>query len=194
MPQYRELLHGKYHCHSAKARMDENYLLMSYGAAKVVAEAFATDRVPWNPALTFALSLGNIVPLLQRAINLHVFDDGERFCWPGAANTPAALPCRNAWMGALKKLRNPALSGAFCDQFMWSHWVKQADDFYTIFELQTNTTNTTTMLPQPLKARPANPSVRMKHVLDLADSNVCGAWRGFEDGIPFYVKPHAVVG
>ena len=81
MPQYTELLHGKYHCHSAKARMDENYLLMSYGAAKVVAEAFATDRVPWNPALTFALSLGNIVPLLQRAINLHVFDDGERFCW-----------------------------------------------------------------------------------------------------------------
>ena len=77
---------------------------------------------------------------------------------------------------------------------MWSHWVKQADDFYSIFEYQTNTSNTTTMMAQPVSSRPSTPSTRMKHVLDLASRNVCGAWRGFEDGIPFYVKPATVVG
>ena len=55
-------------------------------------QGFDLDELPFAPKLTFALSVGNLVPVLQQAIGLHVFDDQERFCWPGGAGTPGTRP------------------------------------------------------------------------------------------------------
>ena len=47
--------------------MDENYLLMTRDVASLLAKGFNEGHFPFNPKLTFALNLGNMVPLLQQA-------------------------------------------------------------------------------------------------------------------------------
>eukprot|EP00039_Didymoeca_costata_P011350 m.158909 g.158909 ORF g.158909 m.158909 type:complete len:405 (+) comp15143_c0_seq2:152-1366(+) len=185
MPKMGSLLHGRYHCSEKKARMDENYLLMSRDVANLVARGFESGMLPFNPKLTFALNLGNIVPLLQKEIQLRVFDDRERFCWPYKSEGQEAQPCRDAWMGKLATLRNPDLSPQFCDQFMWSHWVKEPQDFVDIYKLQINSSETDTMQAKP-KESPFKPSTRMQHVFRLYEAPVCRRMAGFENGIPFY--------
>ena len=68
--------------------MDENYLLLSRSFAELLAVGFSSGRFPFAPKLTFALNLGFLVPLFQRPpVSLTVFDDQDRFCWPGRAGT-----------------------------------------------------------------------------------------------------------
>lgn len=55
--------------------MDENYLLMSHDLAHVVTHGFATGALPFAPKLTFALSLGFLVPVLQGKLHFKECSD-----------------------------------------------------------------------------------------------------------------------
>ena len=130
--------------------MDENYLLMSRDLCAVIGDGFTTGQLPFGPKLTFALNVGNLVPMLMGS-GVHIFDDGSRICWPyGGTDTP----CHRAWRGELKTRTHEP--GPFCDHFVWSHWVKKVESFHMIYDMQTNRTDTDTMRdrrpPHPTKA------------------------------------------
>lgn len=187
------ILHGKYHCHDKKARMDENYLLMSRDLCAVIGEGFGTGQLPFGPKLTFALNLGNLVPMLMGS-GVHIFDDGSRICWPyGGTDTP----CHRAWRGELKTRTHEP--GPFCDHFVWSHWVKKVESFHMIYDMQTNRTDTDTMRPRATGAAAREPTDRDRHVGQLLATPVCNRHHGFnlgpdKNGVPYYVNPAAVVG
>lgn len=188
------ILHGKYHCHDKKARMDENYLLMSRDLAAVLAEGFSTNQLPFAPKLTFALSLGNLVPMLQ-ANNVHIFDDQTRFCWPYGKDSVKLenTPCHRAWRG--KHAKRP---GQFCDGFIWSHWVKRPNSFNMIYILQVNDSDTDTMRLSH-KQLSGYTSPRDPHVSKLLATPVCDKHLGFnlgpnKTGVPYYINPANVVG
>ena len=71
--------------------------------------------------------------------------------------------------------------------------LSQAEDFATIYQLQTNTSDTNTVIPRS-RERPLDPDVRMVHVQGLYNKGVCGNWGGFENGVPYYKQPHAILG
>ena len=182
------LLHGRYHCHDAKARMDENYLLMSHDVASVVTAGFATGQLPFAPKLTFALSLGFLVPVLQSAMGLNVFDDGDRFVWPYPGERAREMG-KKLWYG-----EHPKKPGPFCDKFIWSHWVKAPEDIDAMYALQMDNPDSDTARFGSARGGGGEPSERVRRALELASRNVCGRYRGFEDGVPPYRNPAGVVG
>eukprot|EP00041_Stephanoeca_diplocostata_P022266 m.529358 g.529358 ORF g.529358 m.529358 type:complete len:483 (+) comp22017_c1_seq2:275-1723(+) len=184
---FSPLLHGKYHCHAAKPRMDENYLLMSHDLTSVIHRGFSTGELPFAPKLTFALNLGFLVPLLVDHGGLHVFDDQSRICWP----YPNAAPCHAAWEGTLKQKPGP-----FCDNFIWSHWVKTPEQLSMIYNLQMNNSKADTLhvLWNAHQNKRFAVVDRKAKFLELSALPVCNRYGGFEKGIPFYKNPAAVVG
>jgi len=154
----------------------------------VLARGFGLGYLPFEPRLTFALNLGNIAPLLH-AHGLRVFDDQKRICWPYGRKA-AINPCHSAWRGNLTKRPGP-----FCDNFIWSHWVKEAADLHMIFELQTNTSTTDTMRPRRTSIQRKAVTQRVRYFRELLATPVCDRWPGFSNGsIPVYKTPEAVVG
>lgn len=128
------------------------------------------------------------MPLLTQH-GLVVFDDQQRICWPYGRKA-AKNPCHTAWRGELTKR-----PGAFCDNFIWSHWVKEPADLYMIYDLQTNVSSTDTMRPRRTDAEKRSNTPRLAKFREAAATPVCNRWPGFEGGgIPFYKQPESVVG
>ena len=58
LPQQRFLVSGRFHCDPEKARMDENFMLLSRDAVKYFIDGWANGSLPFHGDSTLALNVG----------------------------------------------------------------------------------------------------------------------------------------